>query len=151
MAVASKPISHGDKSAADFVIEMLKGDPTYAINFDRIQWDHTIQRYVILEYLLCDEAQFPKGVTPHTSHPNRYFHKNGRKFLSLWQVARDLNAVLYLVNYSKKGTAFENQVLLMEVQNVDADNSPHVKTKDTQMTRAQYSAWFRELNKRGNR
>ena len=38
-----------DNSAFDFVKEMLKGDNTYAINFDRIQWDNSIDKYVIVE------------------------------------------------------------------------------------------------------
>ena len=111
----SKPLSHGDDSATQFVIEMLKGDPTFAVNFDRIQWDNENKCYVIIEYLLSDESQFPRGITPYTSHPNRYFHKNSQKFISLWDIANDLHATLYLVNYSKKGTQYENQVLLMKV------------------------------------
>ena len=33
----SKPLLSGDDSADEFVRECLKGDPTYGINFDRIQ------------------------------------------------------------------------------------------------------------------
>ncbi len=147
----SKSLSHGDDSAAEFVIEMLNGDPTFAVNFDRIQWDNKNNCYVIIEYLLCDESQFARGVTPHTSHPNRYFHKNARKFLALWQIAADLRAILYLVNYAKKGTEFQNQVLLMKVEMINADLATPVKTIDRKITRSQYSAWFRELNIRGKR
>jgi hypothetical protein len=147
----SKPLGHGDDSATEFVIEMLKGDPTFAVNFDRIQWDNKNNCYVIIEYLLCDESQFSRGITPHTSHPNRYFHKNAQKFISLWQIASDLHAILFLVNYSKKGTAFENQVLLMKVEEVNAEIQNPVKTTDRKITRDQYSAWFRELNLRGKR
>ena len=147
----SKPLRHGDDSATEFVIEMLKGDPTFAVNFDRIQWDSKNKRYVIVEYLLCDESQFSKGITPHTSHPNRYFHKNSRKFISLWQIAKDLHAILYLVNYSKKGTQFENQALLMKVEDVNAELQNPVRTTDVKMTRGQYSTWFRDLNQRGRR
>ena len=31
---------------------------TYAINFDRIQWDSNYDGYIIVEFLLCDEKQF---------------------------------------------------------------------------------------------
>ncbi|MEW5941854.1 MAG: hypothetical protein AB1750_19495 [Chloroflexota bacterium] len=148
---ASKSLSHGDESAADFVIEMLAGDVTYGINLDRIQWDNKYNCYVIIEYLLCDESQFDRGVTPFTSHPNRYFHKNAQKFISLWELAKTLQAKLLLVNYSKKGTKHENEVLLMRVDNVDANQSEPVKTTDKKLTRAEYSAWFRQMNKRGMR
>lgn len=147
----SKPLGHGDDSATEFVIEMLKGEPTFAINFDRVQWDSKNNCYVIIEYLLCDESQFAKGITPHTSHPNRYFHKNAQKFISLWQVANDLHAILFLVNYSKKGTLHENQVLVMKVEEVRAETAAPVKTIDKKCTRDEYSTWFRNLNKRGKR
>ena len=145
----SKPIGHGDESGGEFAKEMLKGDATFGINFDRIQWHTKANRYVIIEYLLCDEKQFANGVTPYTSHPNRYYDKNSMKFLSLWKLAKKLDAVLYLVNYSKKGTQYEDQVLLMEVQHIDPSLSPVVKTTDYKLTREQYSDWFRELNKCG--
>lgn len=148
--VPSKPLKHDDTSAFEFVQEMLKEDPTCAINFDRIQWDHKEQRYVIVEFLLCDEKQFKSGVTPWTSHPNRYFHKNAQKFISLWELAQKLGAKLYLVNYAKADTEYADQVLLMEVICVDKDNpKTPVITKDVRMTREEFSNWFRELNRRG--
>jgi hypothetical protein len=147
----SKSLSHGDESAVDFVIEMLAGDPTYAINLDRIQWDNKYNCYVIIEYLLCDESQFAKGVTPFTSHPNRYFHKNAQKFISLWELSKALQAKLILVNYSKKGTKFEDQVLLMRVDDVNPEQPDPVKTTNAKLTRSQYSEWFRAMNKRGMR
>jgi len=103
-----------------------------------------------VEFLLCDERQFRLGITPYTSHPNRYFHKNAQKFISLWKLAKKLDAKLYLVNYSKKGTEFENQVLLMEVSDVNPHQIPPVKTKDQKFTRNEFSKWFRELNSRGS-
>ena len=147
----SKALTHIDDSALNFVIEMLNGDPTYAINFDRIQWDNSNNCYVIIEYLLCDETQFSKGVTPYTSHPNRYFQKNSMKFISLWQITRDLGAKLFLVNYSKKGTQYDDQVLLMEVKDIDSNKNPVVTTNDRRMTRSEFSNWLREINSRGVR
>lgn len=150
-STTSKPLGHKDDSATEFVIEMLQGDPTFGINFDRVQWDSKHNCYVIVEYLLCDESQFPKGITPFTSHPNRYFNKNAKKFISLWQITKDLNAQLYLVNYSKKGTLFEDQVLVMRVDEINQSQSSPVKTTDRKFTRQEFSAWFRGLNKRGIR
>ena len=145
----SKPLGIEDTSAFEFVKEMLQGDPTYGINFDRIQWDSEEERYVIVEFLLCDERQFGWGITPYTSHPNRYFQKNAQKFISLWGLAQELDAKLYLVNYSKRGTKFENEVLLMEVLNVDEHGRPPVQTKDKKFARNEFSKWFRALNSRG--
>ncbi|MHA1380793.1 MAG: hypothetical protein ACTSRG_20695 [Candidatus Helarchaeota archaeon] len=148
----SKPLGSEDESAALFVMEMLAGDPTYAINFDRVQWDSLEERYVIIEFLLCHERQFPKGITPHTSHPNKYFHMNKNKFIFLWELSQKLGAKLYLVNYSNTETACEDQVLLMEVIKVDGSlSSNNVDTKDTKLSRKEFSDWFRELNKRGLR
>ena len=98
----SKPLLSSDDSADEFVRECLKGDPTYGINFDRIQTNSQTGKYLILEYLLCDEKQFKNKVTPFTSHPNRYFHLNKRRFLTLWKLSKKLNADLILINYSKK-------------------------------------------------
>jgi len=146
----SKRLGIEDTSAFEFVKEMLQGDPTYGINFDRIQWDSEEERYVIVEFLLCDEQQFSRGITPYTSHPNRYFRQNAQKFISLWRLTQKLEAKLYLVNYSKRGTEFENEVLLMEVLNVNERESAPVKTKDKKFTRKEFFKWFRELNLRGS-
>ncbi|MCD6318738.1 hypothetical protein J7M02_06685 [Candidatus Aerophobetes bacterium] len=151
MSHKSKPLEHPDFSAFEFVQEMLQGDPTCAINFDRIQWDTKEGRYVIVEFLLCDEKQFERGITPYTSHPNRYFHKNRQKFISLWELAQALDAKLYLVNYAKKGTKHGDEVLLMEVLRIDPDDPEKkpVRTRNIRMTRDEFSKWFRELNSRG--
>ena len=65
----SKSLGQDDSSGFEFAQEMLRGDVTYAINFDRVQ-KHPKYGYIIFEYLRCHEDQV---VTPHTSHPNRYF------------------------------------------------------------------------------
>lgn len=146
----SKPLSGDDESGALFVREMLQGDPTYGVNFDRVQWDTDRGKYVVVELLLCDEKQFSRGITPFTSHPNRYFNLNGQKFMSLWKLSQAMNADLYLVNYSKAGTQYADQVLVMEVTNVDPSATVKVETKDEQkLTREQFSQWFRAMNRRG--
>lgn len=136
----SKPLEKNDDSGFEFAKELLAGDPTAAINFDRIQ-KHPERGYIIFEYLLCEEEQ---NVTPFTSHPNRYWHKNSKKFISLWEIAKALNATLYLVNYAKRGTKHADKILLIEVQ--DMDESGIKKQKVRKMTRAQFSDFFRKLN-----
>ena len=138
----SKQLSNDDSSGFEFVKEILEGDPTCAINFDRLQ-KHSTKGYIIFEYLLCEEHQF---VTPHTSHPNRYWHKNSQKFISLFQVAKDLPATLFLVNYAKKGTKHEDLVKVIKV--LEIENSKGItKEVNWDMTREKFKMWFRQLNK----
>ena len=137
---ASKPLGHGDESGFEFSKEMLGEDCTAAINFDRLQ-KHPQAGYIMIEYLLCEEAQ---KVTPYTSHPNRYWKKNAAKFLALWQTKLDFNATLYLVNYAKKGTKAENEVLLIKV--LDMDETGITEDERTQYTRTRFSEWFKRLN-----
>lgn len=141
MVNRSKPLSNQDESGFIFVREMLAGDPTYAINFDRLQ-KHPQRGYIIFEFLLTDESQ---SVNPNTSHPNRYWHKNSRKFVALWQASRDLKATLYLVNYAKQGTKHQDRVTVIKVINLD----PLMGITDEQrrdFTRLEFSSWFRKLN-----
>lgn len=141
----SKPLGHDDESGFSFVREILKGDPTFAINFDRLQ-HHPKLGYLIFEFLLCEEAQV---VTPNTSHPNKYWHKNSRKFISLWKAAKDLNATLYLVNYAKLGTQHENKITAIKVLELDpAKGITQEQKKD--FSRAEFSDWFRKLNSECN-
>lgn len=140
----SKPLHANDESGFDFVKEILCNDPTYAINFDRIQ-KHPEKGYIIFEYLLCDEKQ---KITPYESHPNRYFSKNKFKFISLHQIAKDLNATLFLVNYAKKNSPYQDRIKVMKVISVDEQNKQTpVLTESFNTTRNKFSIWFRKLNK----
>ena len=137
----SKPLGTPDDSGFYFSQEMLAGDPTAAINFDRLQ-RHPTHGYIIFEYLLCEEAQH---VTPYTSHPKRYWNKNKQKFLALWRVAKDLCAHLFLVNYAKRGTRHADEVLLIHVH--DMDETGIQDETITKFTRASFSKFFRDLNR----
>ena len=137
----SKPLSKQDASGESFVQEMLDGDPTYAINFDRLQFDKIINKYVIFEFLLCEEEQL---VSPYTSHPNRYWFKNARKFISLWEAAIKLEADLYLINYAKVGTKHENEVLAIKVLSVDENGiKKEIRKK---FSRQEFKTWFQNKN-----
>jgi hypothetical protein len=149
MEKTSKPLNTSDISAFEFVKECMGGDVTYGINFDKIQTNSETGKYLILEYLLCDEKQFKNNVTPFTSHPNRYFHKNKAKFIKLWELTKKLDANLMLINYSKKNSTFENQVLLIEVIDIQNKINNPVSTKDKKMSREDFSLWLRKINKLG--
>ena len=45
----SKTLAGSDISGDSFAAEMLNGDATYGINFDRIQWHNARGKYVIVE------------------------------------------------------------------------------------------------------
>ncbi|MFD3447123.1 hypothetical protein ACFDTO_21215 [Microbacteriaceae bacterium 4G12] len=139
--VTSKPLGHDDESGFEFAKEMLAGDLTAGINFDRLQ-KHPKHGYIIFEYLRCKEDQ--PHVTPHTSHPKYYWNKNKRKFLSLWQVAKDLKATLFLVNYAKKGETHKDKIKVIRV--IDMNETGITKQEETKMTRADFQKWFRKLN-----
>ncbi len=136
----SKALGHDDQSGFAFAQEMLAGDATSAINFDRLQ-KHPEKGYIIFEYLLCEEGQ---TVTPYTSHPRRYWHKNKRKFLALWQVAQDLNAALILVNYAKPGTKHQDEILAIRVKGMDENGITDEKA--IRFNRQTFGQWFRQLN-----
>lgn len=144
MPEESKALGHDDESGFLFAQEMLAGDVTAAVNFDRFM-RHPQQGFIIMEYLLCEEDQMLKhNTTPYTSHPNRYWNKNKRKFLSLWRAALDLRGTLYLVNYAKKGTEFEDQILLIKVKSMNENGI--FEDEQTQFTRNEFQKWFRGLN-----
>lgn len=138
----SKPLEKADESGFYFAQEMLSGDPTAGINFDRLQY-HPKLGYIIFEYLLCEEIQ--PHVTPHTSHPKFYWHKNKKKFLNLWKVAKHLNAKLCLVNYAKKGTIHEDKIKIIYVKDMDEEGIKSEKC--TNMNRKEFQSKFRQLNK----
>ena len=137
----SKSLGHEDESGFEFAKEMLGENQTAAINFDRLQ-KHPREGYIILEYLLCEESQ---NVTPYTSHPRWYWNKNASKFLSLWRAACDFHATLYLVNYAKKGTRAEQEVLRIQV--LDMDETGITREKTERFTRETFARWFQELNR----
>jgi hypothetical protein len=136
----SKSLGKADICGESFSKEMLAGDMTAGINFDRLQ-KHPIHGYMIFEYQKCEPTQI---VTPHTSHPNRYWHKCRRKYKRIWEVACILGAKLFVVNYAERGTIHENLVRLLLVEEVDEQG---IKTKfEKCMTRNEFSRWFRKYN-----
>ena len=104
-----------------------------------------------VELLFCDPKQFDRGITPHSSHPNKYFNKNSQKFISLWELANIIPAKLILVNYTAKDAKYADEVLVMNVISINKNDTPPVITEDKKFTRDEFSGWFRELNAKGKR
>ena len=61
----SKALVHDDESGFLFAKEMLAGDVTAAVNFDRFM-KHPEKGFIIMEYLLCEEEQMQKHNTYYT-------------------------------------------------------------------------------------
>ncbi len=138
----SKPLKHPDYSGTEFQIEMSNGEQSFGINFD-VLLKHPKYGYVIIELLLCEESQL--SVNPFTSHPNKYWGKNRKKFLRLWEVTQKLGGILLLVNYAKKGTKHENKVLLVQVEEMTRDGIQ--KEKKKAFTREEFAKWYRKFNR----
>lgn len=138
----SKPLKNPDISAFELHRRIFGDIPTAAVNFDAL-YLHPQYCYVIFEFLLCDEKQ---TVTPYTSHPNRYWYKNWRKFVSLFQAAQKLNGHLILVNYAKEGTVWSNQIRMIRVISCDKDNGI-IEQEDICETFDEFQAWFLNFNK----
>lgn len=141
----SKELTHDDESGFHFAKEMLDGDGTAAINFDRLQ--KHIDKYIVFEYLRTKEEQFEKtGTTPFTSHPDKYWEENPYKFPALWDAVQKLDATLYLVNYAKPEEKFANEIRLMVVDWIDK-GAHKVHEKTYYFSRKAFQHWFRAMNK----
>lgn len=116
MDATSKPIGKSDDPSKEFIIKCLKGDKTYGFDIDSVYflYNEKIKQYYIFEYLKCENDH----LTPYTSNP-KYYPYNWRKFHSLFQLAKHLNAKLLLVNYSDgyKQIKQDNKVILQELPN----------------------------------
>jgi len=108
-----------DNSGFELSRVCLNGDVTYGFNLDKLFFNKNTKQIYLFELLLCDETQI---VTPHTSHPNRYFQKNKSKFTSLFKLSKEMGTNLYLINYAKEGTKHEDKVKFMKVLDIDEKN-----------------------------
>lgn len=103
--MSSKKLAKEDPTDVLLVQEALGDDPTYGVNVERIL-NHPEMGWVMFEFLKLGgpESEPPykwrDRLEIHESHPNNYWHRNARKFVSLWKLTQALGGVLFLVNYS---------------------------------------------------
>lgn len=156
---SSKELSHADDSAAALLVDLLKGTPGRNFDIESLfveRLDSGNWRWVVYEFLKADT------IPPKSSHPNYYWDKNKRKFLSLWTLVCTLRkagheADLILVNYAddrEKGIK-EMQVIDIKVNPVKifrhASESKdelknHVETRDVIMSFDDWKKKFRHFN-----
>lgn len=129
----SKTIKKPDDDGKKLIIDLLDDRVTGGFDVDSI---YKIDgKWIVLELLKCDT------VRPFESHPNRYWFKNKRKFLSLWELTHDLKGTLYLLNYEDS----REQLLLIKVLEIDKTRGI-TKEEKRKLTFAEAKTWFQELN-----
>ena len=130
-------------SSFSFSQIMLNGDMTYGFNPDALLFDPKHNKCFIFEFLLCSKDQ---KIGPYQSHPNRYFYKNKKKFINLFDFSQAIESPLYLINYSEKDHFGSDDVLWMHCQNVEPMNqySP-VKTHNTKTKLSELNILVSEL------
>lgn len=146
MGKKSKPLKNSDDCGFEFIQECLDGEDNAGINIDRIMI-HPTYGIVLMEFLRVNEEQSEFGITPHSSHPNKYWHFGSRKFISQWKILQSFNckATYFLVTYAKLGEKFDNEVKVMKVEKVNVNKG--IKTKSKLMTRKQFKNWIKRINK----
>lgn len=132
MDKSSKPLSKGDDDAKALIIDCLQGTHTGGFDLDSV---YCIQgKYIIFEYLKCDT------VRPYQSHPNRYWYKNKRKFLTLWKLTQKLEGSLVLVNYEDS----REQIKVIHV--LAMDESGITKEDARKWDYERFRKWLLRLN-----
>jgi hypothetical protein len=131
----SKPIRKTDEESKKLIIEALDGEVTGGFDIESI-YNIPGEGWIVLEFLKCDT------VRPFESHPNRYWHLNARKFISLWNLTKKLEGKLILINYEKS----REQFLIIEVCDMD-EKGIRDETK-TKMNMQEFSTYFKGFNRR---
>ena len=54
-----------------------------------------------------------------------------------------------MINYSKKNTQYENEILLMKAIDIQDKIENPVSTENKKMSREEFSLWLRNVNKLG--
>ena len=129
----SKPIQKTCDDMMNLISDVLNGENTYGFNVDSVYCINGL--YYVLEFLCCD------SVSPAKSHPSRYWKKNRRKFLSLFELTQKLGGRFILVNYETSHTDFK----VMELVKATEDGCETIG--DKVMNREEFDVWFKSLNR----
>lgn len=136
----SKIIKKADDEVKRLIIDLLEGEETHGIDIDSLFY-HQEYGWVIIEFLRCIT------VKPTESHPNRYWYKNWRKFVTLWEVTKKLEGKLFLVNYSDdKSETF----LIIEVLDLDKDKGI-TRQRLRNVSWQELKKWYQEINRNAGR
>jgi hypothetical protein len=145
------------------LVELLQGttgrnfdvESLFVERLDSGQW-----RWVVYEFLKAE------SIPPQISNPNYYWHKNSRKFLSLWALVNTLRragyfADLILVNYADDRSLGVKEMIVQSIElnptevfreesNIAGVHKPrlmrHVVSKDTSMSFEDFKTKFVAFN-----
>lgn len=149
----SKALKKGDDASKALIIEALSGHPTYGFDIDSIYYFETENRWLVMEFLKCDNER----VRPSESHPSRYWDKNWRKFASLWRLVNKIGGELILINYEDQEHADrqgrkEREFRIIQVDDmIPTSGGGIVKQRFEDMNFETFRTWFQEVNSRGIR
>ena len=131
----SKTIRKAEDPAKRLMIELLEGKDGHGIDID-VLFYHEHYGWTVVEFLKCDT------VKPTRSHPNRYWFKNWRKFVTLWEVTKKLDGKLFLVNYSDDKS---DRSLIIEVLELEKDNGI-TKQRCKSLNWQELKRWYQDIN-----
>lgn len=99
--------------------------------------------FILFEFLRC------VTVPARESHPRRYWHKNWRKFLTLWNLQNKLRARLFLINFefddqTKQFHAIKIMRCLHEPK--PTENKTFVTEDILEAGLFEFQSWFSLLN-----
>ncbi|MGG6379159.1 hypothetical protein ACQ5T8_16960 [Vibrio cholerae] len=154
----SKELVSSDDSAAKLLIDLLDGQPGRNFDVESIFSFKTDNGWgwLIFEFLKKDN----KHLTIAQSHPNRYWNKNNRKFLSLWALTKSLKSAgfksaLWLINYDDE----REYIKLMKVREINVETNniwscqgrktkyfEHIVSEDEVMTFEVFKEKFQNFN-----
>ena len=140
----SKTLKNNDDSAGRIIKNVLGGRMGYGIDIEII-FKTKSSGWVIMELLKCESCY----VTPCTSHPKRYWNKNWRKFVRLWEIAKKLDSCLFLVNYDEPTENSYKEFRIMEVDMmVEPSEEKIIETKDIikKGTFEDFQKWYLGIN-----
>ncbi len=158
----SKQLVNADDSAARLLIELLGGQP--GRNFD-VESIFSFKNdngwgWLIFEFLKKDSEH----LTIEQSHPNRYWKKNNRKFLSLWALTKSLESAgftsaLWLINYDDNREFIKlmkvreinvNTKKIWSCQGRDTKHLEHIVSEDEVMEFEVFKKRFQNFNANKN-
>jgi len=127
---------------------------TNAMNFDAVFINKHTNKMIIIEYLKRSKEQ-ADYITPLTSHPNKYFRQNKKKFLGYKHVKEHFNAEVFFINYAEENSVSEDgrinfgeMIKVMKLEDVDpADNKTPVKMENEWRFNSfnNFDNWFSEF------
>jgi len=133
----SKKLSKTDEECTLLTMEVMGDEPIGGINIDTVFSLRDSGKWLVVEYLKCDT------VRPFQSHPNRYWHLNKRKFITLWNLTQKLEGNLLLINYEKS----RKQFLLIKVLELSEEKGI-IKDEQIPMNMKQFREFLIKINRR---